>query len=89
MALYPDVQQKAQEELDRVVGSERLPDFGDYDELVYIRAITLEAMRWMVVIPIDLPHRLVQGDEYRGFFLPKGTIVNAVRTSLLSPTTMY
>ena len=32
MSLYPDVQKKAQKELDRVVGPNRLPDFDDYDE---------------------------------------------------------
>ena len=45
MSLYPNVQRKAQEELDRVVGPDRLPEFSDYDDLVYIQAIILEAMR--------------------------------------------
>ena len=51
LSLFPDVQHRAQEELDRVVGPNRLPDFSDYDDLVYIQAIALEAMRWMVVLP--------------------------------------
>ncbi|KAK7677340.1 hypothetical protein QCA50_019670 [Cerrena zonata] len=36
MSLYPGVQRKAQEELDRVIGPNRLPEFSDYDDLVYI-----------------------------------------------------
>ncbi|KAK7677689.1 hypothetical protein QCA50_019380 [Cerrena zonata] len=75
MSLYPDVQRKAQEELDNVVGSSRLPDFGDHDGLVYIQAIALEAMRWMVVTPLGGTHRVTADDEYRGFFIPKGTSV--------------
>ena len=78
MALYPEVQKKAQEELDRVVGPNRLPDFSDYDDLVYIQAVTLEAMRWMVVVPLGVSHRVIADDEYMGYFIPKGTVVVAV-----------
>lgn len=39
MMLFPNVQQKAQEQLDRVVGCERLPTFADIEELPYITAI--------------------------------------------------
>ena len=78
MSLSPDVQRKAQEELYRVVGPDRLPDFSDYDDLVYIQAITLEAMRWMVVLPLGVSHRVIADDEYMGYFIPKGTVVVAV-----------
>lgn len=78
MSLYPEVQRKAQEELDRVVGPYRLPDFGDYDSLIYIRAIVLEAMRWVVVVPLGLHHRVIRDDEYKGFLIPKGAIISAV-----------
>ena len=80
MSLYPEVQRKAQEELDRVVGPNRLPDFRDYEDLVYIRAIVMEAMRWIVVVPLGVHHRVIRDDEYKGFFIPKGTIVSAVST---------
>ncbi|KAK7678460.1 hypothetical protein QCA50_018520 [Cerrena zonata] len=75
MSLYPEVQRKAQEELDRVVGPNRLPDFDDHEDLVYLRAIVLEAMRWMVVLPLCIPHRVIRDDEYKGCLIPKGTIV--------------
>jgi cytochrome P450 len=39
---YPGVVKKAQEELDRVIGSSRLPVFGDEGKLPYIRAIVKE-----------------------------------------------
>ena len=44
---HPRVVHKAQEELDQVVGSSRLPTFGDEKELPYIRAIVKE-----VILPI-------------------------------------
>jgi len=48
MLLNPDIQRKAQEELDRVVaksGPERLPDFKDRESLPYITAIMYEIFR--------------------------------------------
>ena len=83
MSLYPDVQRKAQEELDRVVGPNRLPDFSDYDDLVYIQAITLEAMRWMVVVPLGVSHRVIVDDEYMGYLIPKGASIIPVSKVLL------
>ena len=39
MVAYPETQKKAQQELEKVVGRERLPSFGDYEKLPYIRAM--------------------------------------------------
>jgi hypothetical protein len=52
MAMYPEVQKKAQEELDAIVGRERLPDFSDRDALPYINAIVKETLRWQLVTPL-------------------------------------
>ena len=51
MALYPDVQRRAQEELDRVVGKGRLPDFSDQGSLPYVNAVVKELLRWHPVLP--------------------------------------
>ncbi|KAH8105243.1 cytochrome P450 [Cristinia sonorae] len=75
MAMYPDVQRKAQAELDRIVGPSRLPDFGDLESLVYIRAIMLESLRWIPTIPTCVPHAVSVDDVYEGYFIPKGTLV--------------
>ena len=47
MVLYPDVFAKAQAELDRVIGSHRLPDFSDRDTLPYLDAIITETLRYV------------------------------------------
>ena len=52
MALYPEVQKKAQAEIDAVVGAHRLPDFEDRSSLPYINAIVKESMRWHLVLPL-------------------------------------
>lgn len=51
MTLYPEVAQRAQAELDVVVGRDRLPAFEDQPNLVYCNAVLREVMRWRPVIP--------------------------------------
>ncbi|RPD58783.1 cytochrome P450 [Lentinus tigrinus ALCF2SS1-6] len=75
MALYPDVQKKAQEELDRVIGPSRLPDFSDRDSLPYINALVKEVLRWHVTTPTSLPHASLKDDIYNGYRIPAGSIV--------------
>ena len=45
MVLYPEVQKRAHEELDRVIGNDRLPSIQDRESLPYINAICKELMR--------------------------------------------
>lgn len=52
MAIYPEIQKKAQQELDSVLGGERLPSFDDHDSLPFINAIVKETLRWKPVLPI-------------------------------------
>ncbi|PFH53325.1 hypothetical protein AMATHDRAFT_55202 [Amanita thiersii Skay4041] len=74
MVTHPEVQKKAQEELDHVVGRNRLPTFNDYEQLPYIRALVKEVPRWRGVGPIGVPHRLCCDDVYDGHFLPADTV---------------
>ncbi len=48
MVLHPQVLKKAHEEIDRVVGPKRLPDFEDRENLPYIEAIFQEVLRYEV-----------------------------------------
>ena len=91
MALYPEVQKKAQAEIDAVVGPNRLPDFHDRPSLPYINAVIKESSRWNLVFPLGrpfviftitiltstegVPHMSTIDDEYNGIYIPKGTIV--------------
>ncbi|KLO17594.1 cytochrome P450 [Schizopora paradoxa] len=77
MAMYPDVQRRAQEELDRVVGSSRMPTFEDRERLPYIDAILKEALRWQPPVPLGVPHRVMEDDTYNGYRIPKGSVVIA------------
>ncbi|KAJ7746782.1 cytochrome P450 [Mycena maculata] len=75
MVLYPDVQKKAQQEIDAVVGNDRLPGFSDKHQLPYITALALEVLRWHSVAPTGVPHRVTEDDVHEGWFLPKGSLV--------------
>jgi cytochrome P450 len=52
MALHPNIQLKAQKQLDSVVGTKRLPEFEDMDSLPYIQAIVKELLRWRPSVPM-------------------------------------
>lgn len=73
--MFPEVQRKAQTELDRVIGPDRLPQFEDEKDLPYIRAVTLETLRWMPVAPFGVPHALTEDDVYNGYHIPKGSLI--------------
>ena len=75
MAMYPDVQKKAQAELDKIIGPDRLPDHSDTDALVYINAIVKEALRWHTMLPLGIWHRTIADDEFNGYFIPGGTTI--------------
>ncbi|KAK8004148.1 ribosome biogenesis protein MAK21 [Apiospora arundinis] len=69
---------RAQEELDRVVGRDRLPTFEDLEELEYIRAIASETFRWRPVAVLGgTPHASTADDVYNGMFIPKGSTIIA------------
>lgn len=52
MVLYPEVQKRAQEEMDSVLGHGHLPQFGDEDSLPYLRAVLQEVVRWNPPVPL-------------------------------------
>ncbi|KAG0706675.1 cytochrome P450 [Suillus ampliporus] len=75
MVLNPQVQKRAQAEIDRIVGSDRLPDFGDRPSMLYIEAVLRETLRFYPITPLAIPHAAVNDDVYEGYFIPKGTTI--------------
>lgn len=51
MLLYPDIQKKARDELDSVIGRDRLPTAEDRPSLPYVDAVCKEVLRWHPVLP--------------------------------------
>ncbi|KAI9453322.1 CyP450 monooxygenase [Lactarius psammicola] len=75
MLMNPAAQAKAQEEIDRVIGTDRLPTFDDEPKLPFVSALSKEVFRWQQVAPFAIPHRLMEDDVYNGYFLPKNSII--------------
>jgi cytochrome P450 len=73
--LYPESAAKAQEELDSVVGRNRLPSFDDISNLPYVNAFIKEVIRWRSVLPMGVTHSPMKDDEYLGYRIPKGAMV--------------
>jgi cytochrome P450 len=74
MIANPEMQRRAQAELDSVVGRERLPTFADAPRLPYVCAMVREILRWRPAIPLGVPHAAIKDDWYEGMFIPKGTV---------------
>ncbi|TFK95438.1 cytochrome P450 [Pterulicium gracile] len=90
MALHPEAQKMAQEEMDRVVLSEgRLPTFEDRERLPYLEALLWETLRWGCPVPLGLPHRLTEDDVYDGQFMAKGTLVFGNIWNILRDESIY
>ncbi|KAJ7637835.1 cytochrome P450 monooxygenase [Mycena rosella] len=76
MIVWPDVQRKAQAELDAAgVGKDRLPDFTDEESLPYISAIVKEVLRWNPPAPLAIPHVTVKDDHFDGYHIPAKSLV--------------
>ncbi|KAI9777088.1 MAG: hypothetical protein M1816_004914 [Peltula sp. TS41687] len=75
MIKWPEVQRKAQAEIDSVVREDRSPVWSDWAQLRYVRMIVKEVMRWRPVAPLGFPHSLAEDDRVDSMFLPKGTTI--------------
>ncbi|KAI0535326.1 cytochrome protein [Xylaria digitata] len=75
MSIFPDVQRKAREEIDRVIGAGRLPTFSDRDNLPYIEAVVKESWRWHTVVPMGVGHATDAEDIVNGYRIPKGAVI--------------
>ncbi|KAJ7202043.1 cytochrome P450 [Mycena pura] len=83
MAMYPEVQSRAQAEVDKVVTGGRLPRLSDRPNLPYVECVMQEVLRWNPVEPLGIPHMSTKDDVYRDYHLPAGTIIIANIWSIL------
>ncbi|EYU42911.1 hypothetical protein MIMGU_mgv1a023589mg [Erythranthe guttata] len=72
----PRVQHTAHEELDRVIGTQRIITELDFPNLPYLQYIAKEAMRLHPATPLMLPHRSNSNVKINGYDIPKGSNVH-------------
>jgi hypothetical protein len=99
MVLHPHVYKKLQDEMDSVCGDQRLPNYEDRQDLPYLECVLKECLRlvflpfllqllifirWNVPVPLGMPHRLMEDDVYREFYLTTGsTVLVNIRSVLI------
>lgn len=75
MIIHPEIQRRAQEELDAVIGPHRLPTVRDRVDLPYLRAIQKEIYRWAAIVPLGIPHCATDDIVYESYFIPKDSLL--------------
>ncbi|XP_068927369.1 cytochrome P450 2C23-like isoform X2 [Petaurus breviceps papuanus] len=83
---YPEVQGKIHEEIDRVIGQHRIPSMKDKLEMPYMEAVIYEIQRYIDLIPHSLPHEVTRDTHFQEYFIPKGTTVFPLLSSVLFDT---
>nr|XP_010305735.1 PREDICTED: cytochrome P450 2C8-like isoform X3 [Balearica regulorum gibbericeps] len=80
---YPKIQEKVQEEIDRVVGRSRRPCVADRTQMPYTDAVVHEIQRFISLVPLALPHTVTKHTRFRGYVIPKGTTIFPILSSVL------
>ncbi|XP_044773598.1 cytochrome P450 2E1-like [Neomonachus schauinslandi] len=80
---YPEIEEKLHEEIDRVIGPSRIPAIKDRVEMPYMDAVVHEIQRFIDLLPSNLPHEANQDTVFRGYVIPKGTVVIPTLDSIL------
>ncbi|CAH2314056.1 cytochrome P450 2F3-like [Pelobates cultripes] len=84
---HPEVEEKVQEEIDRVIGRNRSPCMDDRSKMPYTEAVIYEIQRFADIVPMSVPHTVTRDIKFRGYDLPKGlNIMPLICTSQYDPT---
>ncbi|XP_059196418.1 cytochrome P450 2J2-like [Centropristis striata] len=89
MAKYPEIQEKVQAEIDRVIGQSRQPSMDDRANLPYTDAVIHEIQRIGNIVPLSLPHITTRGLHLKGYTIPKGVTIIPNLTSVLFDKTEW
>lgn len=72
----PRAQRKAQEELDRVIGSDRILTESDFPNLPYLQCVVKESLRLHPPTPLMVPHKAAAKVKIGGYDIPKGSNIH-------------
>ncbi|KAI4894234.1 hypothetical protein NFI96_025425 [Prochilodus magdalenae] len=83
MAKYPEVQEKVQAEIDRVIGQSRQPSTADRPDMPYTDAVIHEIQRIGNIAPLSLPRKATKDIQLGEYIIPQGTEVILNLTSVM------
>ncbi|CAK1588382.1 unnamed protein product [Parnassius mnemosyne] len=84
-----EVQRKAQEEIDRVVGKNRMPTLEDRSNMPYNEAVVHESVRHFMGRTFGVPHRALRNTTLAGYNIPEDTMVVSNYTNILMDESLY
>ncbi|BAT75924.1 Flavonoid 3'-monooxygenase [Vigna angularis] len=73
MMQKPNVMKKVQEELEVVVGKDRMVEESDIHKLHYLQAVMKETLRLHPTLPLLVPHSPSETSNVGGYTIPKGS----------------
>ncbi|KAM4706138.1 cytochrome P450 2D20-like [Rhinophrynus dorsalis] len=89
MLLHPHIQSQVHEEIDRVIGRDRLPTMEDQRSMPFTNAVVHETQRYANILPMALFHMTCRDIKIQGYNIPKGTTIIPNLTSVLKDENVW
>lgn len=86
---YPKIQERMQQEIATVIGQERSPCMEDRKSLSFTDAVLHEVQRVMDIVPMSIPHYALQDFSFRGYTIPKDTVIIPLLHSVLNEEKLW
>ncbi|XP_075463038.1 cytochrome P450 2B11-like isoform X2 [Ascaphus truei] len=86
---YPHIKEKIQAEIESVIGLTRSPCMEDRAKMPYTDAVIHEIQRFIDILPLGAPHSVTGDTLFRGYSLPKGTVIFPLLHSVLFDSTLF
>ncbi|XP_047452549.1 cytochrome P450 2F2-like [Mugil cephalus] len=80
---YPEVQERCQQEIDKILDGKDHASFEDRDQMPYVQAVIHEIQRMANIVPLSVYHCTTQDTELMGYSIPRGTTIIPNLTSVL------
>ncbi|XP_049581282.1 cytochrome P450 2F3-like [Syngnathus scovelli] len=85
----PEIQEKMQQEIDTIIGRERCVHMEDRKSMPFTDAVIHEVQRFLDIVPFSLPHYTLWDVSFRGYTIPKNTIIVPLLHSVLKDQTQW